>query len=195
MPFTFPTRRAILLNGISGLLASAGAGHAQAEGKSSPEGRFEKIPGFAFDRLPLADAIRVVHGNGQRRIAVFSDPNCGHCKRVDKDLQAIGDVTVYVFLYPVLGADSLAKSRALWCSKDKPRAWADWVAAGAAPAAAAEACDTAGLQRGVALGRQFKVEGTPTLVFSDGTRVPGAIPARWISTLLDSSSAAARRPS
>ncbi|HEX7865002.1 MAG TPA: DsbC family protein [Variovorax sp.] len=132
----------------------------------------------------MNDAIRIVHGSGKRRLAVFSDPNCGHCKRIDKDLKAIGDVTVYMFLYPVLGDDSLAKARGVWCSKDRQKAWSDWIEAGTAPAGAAEACNTVGLQRGIELGRRYKVQGTPTLIFNDGTRVPGAIPSSWISTLL-----------
>ncbi|SCX58663.1 DsbC family protein [Variovorax sp. EL159] len=181
-------RRPLLLAGCAlAMFASAGASHAQAGNKNPLEGRFQKIEGFAFDKLPLNDAIKTVHGNGKYRLAVFSDPNCGHCKRIDKDLKAIGNVTVYVFLYPVLGADSLAKARAIWCSGNRQKAWSDWIDSGTAPADAATACSTDGLQRGIDLGRQYKVEGTPTLVFSDGTRVPGAIPPPWISTLLEAS--------
>ncbi|SEM45705.1 Thioredoxin-like domain-containing protein [Variovorax sp. YR750] len=177
------TRRTLLTACALGALAFAGASHAQGK-SSSPEGRFKKIDGFVFDKLPLNDAIRIVHGSGKRRLAVFSDPNCGHCKRIDKDLKAIGNVTVYMFLYPVLGDDSLAKARGVWCSRDRQKTWSDWIESGTPPAGAAQGCDTTGLQRGIELGRRYKVEGTPTLIFDDGTRVPGAIPPAWIETLL-----------
>lgn len=180
------SRRPFLVLGSLGALVLASTCHAGAN-DSSPEGRFEKIERFDFDRLPLGDAIKIVHGSGKRRLAVFSDPNCGHCKRVDKDLKAIGDVTVYVFLYPVLGADSQGKSRGIWCSKEKQKAWIEWVEAGTAPANAPDSCDTGGLQRGMELGRRYKAEGTPMLIFNDGTRVPGAIPAQWIARLLAAS--------
>lgn len=177
-------RRTLLLAGCSlGVLSAAAA--AVAENRKNPvEGRFEKLRDFTVDKLPLQDAIRIVHGAGQRRIAVFSDPNCGHCKRVDRDLKAIGNVTVYIFPYPVLGDDSARKARDIWCGKDSAKRWEDWMQAGVAPTQAMGACDAAALQRNAALGRKLKINGTPALIFSDGTFVPGAIPAAWIETLL-----------
>ncbi|WP_432727248.1 DsbC family protein [Variovorax sp. W6] len=150
----------------------------------SVEGRFGKLDGLRFDQLPFQDAIKVVHGNGKRQIAVFSDPNCGHCKRVDKDLKTLGNVTVHVFLYPVLGEDSSAKARDLWCGKDRAAGWQAWIEAGTVPAASTGACDASALQRNAALGRKLGIRGTPALIFGDGTFVPGAIPVRWIEQLL-----------
>lgn len=174
-------RRALLLAGCSLGVLRAGA----AERRKDPiEGRFEKLADLAVDKLPLQDAIRIVHGNGKRSIAVFSDPNCGHCKRIDRDLKAIGNVTVYVFPYPVLGDDSARKARDLWCGKDRAKRWEDWMQADVAPAQATGPCDTGALQRNAALGRKLKIKGTPALIFSDGTFVPGAIPAAWIEQLL-----------
>ncbi|RIX76475.1 DsbC family protein [Acidovorax cavernicola] len=148
------------------------------------EGRFGKLDGLRFDQLPFQDAIKVVHGDGKRQIAVFSDPNCGHCKRVDQDLKTLGNVTVHVFLYPVLGEDSSAKARKLWCARDSARQWEAWIASGTEPAAPAGPCDASALQRNAALGRKLGIRGTPALVFSDSTFVPGAIPVRWIEQLL-----------
>lgn len=165
------------------LLAGANVSEAQSR-KSSVEGRFEKLAGFTFEQLPLADAIKVVHGDGKRKLAVFSDPNCGHCKRVDQDLKKIGNVTVYVFLYPILGADSVARSRNVWCNKERTKTWESWMQSGTEPAPAAGACDAAALQRNADFGRKLGVKGTPTMIFKDGTRVPGAISADWIEQLL-----------
>lgn len=180
-------RRNFLL--LAGALLATAASTAQSR-KDPIEDRFGKLRDFAFDKLPLKDAIKLVHGAGTRRIAVFSDPNCGHCKRVDRDLKALGNVTVYVFPYPVLGDDSAAKARNIWCGKDNAKRWEDWMEAGTAPGEAAAGCDATALQRNAALGRQFGVKGTPALIFSDGTFVPGAIPAAWIEKLL---AAAGRR--
>ena len=163
--------------------ATATMVHAQAR-RDDVAGRFKKLEGFRFDQLPLQDAITLVHGNGKRRIAVFSDPRCGHCQRVDKDLKAIGNVTVHVFLYPVLGEESVAKARNILCSARPARNWEQWIEKGIDPGAPAGRCDASPLQRNAALGRRYDVSGTPTLIFSNGTRTPGAIPADQVEKQL-----------
>ena len=93
-------------------------------------------------------------------------------------------MTVYVFLYPILGADSVARSRNVWCNKERTKTWESWMQSGMEPAPAAGACDAAALQRNADFGRKLDVKGTPTMIFKDGTRVPGAISADWIEQLL-----------
>ena len=150
------------------------------------EERVEKLSEVAFDKLPLQDAIKIVRGNGKRKLAVFEDPNCGYCKRFEKDMKTVDNVTVYLFLYPVLGPDSTVKSRDIWCSKDKGKAWGDWMEASAKPVTAPGSCDVTALQRNVEFGRKYNITGTPTLIFSDGTRTPGAIPAAQVEKQLAS---------
>jgi thiol:disulfide interchange protein DsbC len=116
-------------------------------------------------------------------LAVFEDPNCGYCKRFEKDLQKVSNVTVYMFLYPILGPDSTEKSKNIWCAKDKNKAWSDWMVRDVTPAVAG--CDSAAITRNVELGRKFKITGTPTLVFADGSRVPGAIGADQVEKRLN----------
>jgi thiol:disulfide interchange protein DsbC len=82
-----------------------------------------------------------VRGNGKRKVAVFEDPNCGYCKRFERDLQNVDNVTVYMFLYPILSPDSAEKSRNVWCAKDRAKAWQDWMVRDQVPANAAS-CDT-----------------------------------------------------
>lgn len=147
------------------------------------EERIEKLSAIAFDALPFKDAFTIVRGNGSRKLAVFEDPNCGYCKRFEKDLQKINNVTVYLFLYPILGPDSGEKSRNIWCAKDKAKAWQDWMVRDVMPAAAS--CDSAAVARNVELGRKFRITGTPTLVFADGSRVPGAIGADQVEKRLN----------
>jgi thiol:disulfide interchange protein DsbC len=139
------------------------------------EDRIAKLTAIPFDSLPIKDAFTLVRGNGQRKMAVFEDPNCGYCKRFERDLQKVDNVTVYLFLYPVLGPDSLKKSHDIWCAKDRAVAWQDWMLREQAAGAANAACDTAAVARNVELGRKYKITGTPTLLFVNGARIPGAI--------------------
>jgi thiol:disulfide interchange protein DsbC len=151
------------------------------------EERVEKLSAVKFDSLPFKDAFTIVRGNGQRKIAVFEDPNCGYCKRFERDLQKVDNVTIYMFLYPILGADSAEKSKAIWCAKDRSAAWLDWMVRDQAAPSASAMCDTSALARNVELGRAHKITGTPTLVFTDGSRVPGAIDAKQVEKLLSES--------
>ncbi len=146
------------------------------------EERVDKLTAISFDSLPLKDAFTVVRGNGQRKVAVFADPNCGYCKRFERDLGKIDNVTVHTFLYPILSQDSTEKSKNIWCAKDKGKSWQDWMFDDQVPAAAS--CDTSALTRNLALGRKHKITGTPTLIFADGTRVPGALNTQQIEKLL-----------
>ena len=144
--------------------------------------RLDKLSEIDFDRLPLADAFKIVRGNGKRRLAVFEDPNCGYCKQFERDLLKVDNVTVHLFLYPVLGPDSLTKSRDIWCSKDKARSWNDWMLKRVKPQDGA--CDTAPIARNVVFGRKHNITGTPTLIFADGSRTPGAISAEEVEKRL-----------
>ena len=148
------------------------------------EDRLEKLLAIDFDQLPLKDAFVMVRGNGKRKLAVFEDPNCGYCKRFERDLQKVENVTVYMFLYPILGPDSTEKSRGHWCAKDKLKSWQDWMLKNEAPAKADAGCDATAIARNVEFGRKHKITGTPTLIFADGSRVPGAISAPEIEKLL-----------
>jgi thiol:disulfide interchange protein DsbC len=139
------------------------------------EQRLAELNKIKFADLPLGDAVKVVKGDGSRKIAVFSDPNCPYCKRLESTLKQIDNVTVYTFLYPVLSADSNVKSKAVWCSADRGRAWEDWMVREKAPAGAG--CDTAAIDKNLALGQKLGVIGTPTIFLIDGRRLPGAVPA------------------
>lgn len=147
------------------------------------EDRQDRLSSVSFGDLPLKDGFTIVRGNGKRRLVIFEDPNCGYCKRFERDLQKIDNVTVYMFLYPILGPDSTAKSRSLWCAKDKAKAWQDWMVRDVVVKNDAS-CNTDVLARNVEFGRKNKINGTPTLFFADGSRVPGAIGADQIEKLL-----------
>jgi thiol:disulfide interchange protein DsbC len=152
--------------------------------KNLTEERLDKLTAVAFDSLPLDDAFTIVRGNGKRKLAVFEDPNCGYCKRFERDMQKVNDVTVYLFLMPILGADSTEKSRHIWCAKDRAKAWADMMVNDKTVPRPMGACDSAALARNVEFGRKHRITGTPTLIFANGKRVPGAVAAAEVEKLL-----------
>ena len=146
------------------------------------EERVEKLSAIEFDALPLKDAFTVVRGNGKRRMAVFEDPNCGYCKRFERDMQKVSDVTVYMFLYPILSPDSTDKSKNIWCTKDRAKAWQDMMVRD--QSIPKGSCDTSAIDRNLAFGKKHKITGTPTIFFADGARVPGAIGAPQVEKQL-----------
>ena len=147
------------------------------------EQRIAKLTAIDFKSLPLKDAIVWKQGNGDRKLVVFADPNCGYCKKFERDLQEVKNVTVYTFLYPILGADSSEKSRAIWCAKDNTKAWRDWMIKGT-PIEASPNCDASALQRNFAFGKKHRINGTPGLVFEDGSQRAGALNAEAVEKQL-----------
>jgi thiol:disulfide interchange protein DsbC len=141
------------------------------------EARIAKLTAIDFAALPLKDAIVWKQGTGARKMVIFADPNCGYCKRFEKELQAVKDVTVYTFIYPILGGDSPEKSRNIWCAKDNTKAWRDWMLDGTAPPRSMGQCDTSALKK-------YRVTGTPAVVFEDGKRVPGAMSVEQVEKQL-----------
>ena len=148
------------------------------------EDRIKALTAVKFSDLPLNDAIKVVQGKGERQIAVFADPNCGYCKRFERDMQSVDNVTMHVFLIPILSPDSVEKSRNIWCAKDQAKAWQDYMLKGEKSTSAT--CDTKALERNLAFAHKYKITGTPTIIFTDNTRVPGAISAKDVEKRLSS---------
>jgi thiol:disulfide interchange protein DsbC len=143
--------------------------------KNVTEERMRKLNAIKFAELPLERAIKQVRGDGKRVLATFEDPNCGYCKRLAKDLQKLDNVTIYTFLLPILSEDSLKKSKQIWCSADRAKTWNDWMLEGRAPAGKDD-CDTSAITKNQEFGRRLSINGTPTIFFADGERVPGAVP-------------------
>lgn len=148
--------------------------------------RSRKLFAIDFNNLPLNLAVKKVKGKGTRKLAIFTDPNCGFCKRLEHELLKIDNVTLYLFLYPMFPG-SEEKARGVWCSKNQVKAWDDLMQNDIMPPAGN--CKTP-IEKVVALGRQLKVSGTPALIFSDGTINPGYMPAAELEKAI---SAAANR--
>lgn len=137
-----------------------------------------------FKALPLDQAVKVVRGDGSRIVVTFEDPNCTYCKKLYKDLRGMTNVTIYTFLYPILSPDSFEKSKAIWCAKDRAVAWDELMAENKAPETAPADCKHP-LQQVLALGQKLDVTGTPTMVFPDGSRFPGAVPVERVEEKLN----------
>ena len=154
------------------------------------EQRLDKLTAIDFASLPLKDALVFKQGMGLRKMAVFVDPNCGYCKRFERDLTALKDVTIYAFIMPILGPDSNVKARDIWCSKDASKVWRSWMIDSVAPPKNTGACDSAALERNLEFGRKYRIQGTPAVFFEDGTRKPGAISGAEVEKLLTAATAA-----
>ena len=134
-----------------------------------------------FDKLPLELAVKKVKGNGKRKLAIFTDPNCGFCKRLEKELSRVTDVTLYRFMYPIFpGSDEIVRN--VLCSKDSNKAWEDWMLSEIAPAKAI--CDTQ-TEKVMALGQKLRVNGTPNLIFGNGIQSPGFLPVEELEKNLN----------
>ena len=144
-----------------------------ASGKNITEQRQADLNRIKWSELTPANAIKNVRGNGSRQLAVFSDPNCGYCKRLEKSLQQLDNVTIYTYLIPILSADSTQKAKQIWCSSDPYKTYIDWMVNGIAPSGKGE-CSTP-LDKNVAFAKTYGITGTPTLFFTDGSRFPGAV--------------------
>jgi thiol:disulfide interchange protein DsbC len=143
--------------------------------------RARKFFAVDFNSLPFDLAMKQVKGNGKRKIFIFTDPNCGFCKRLEAELQKVDNVTIYRLLYPIFpGSDE--KARNVWCSKDRNTLWEDVMLRGVTPPAAN--CD-APIAKALEWGKRMKVNGTPTLIFADGSQAPGYMPAAELEQALD----------
>jgi len=157
--------------------------------KNLTEERKNKLAQVKFSELPLELAVKQVKGNGKRVLVTFEDPNCSYCRKLAKELQSVSDVTIYTFLYPILSPDSSEKSKNIWCAADRAKAWTDLMIDGKQPASANCNHPT---EKVTALGRKLNVKGTPAMIFADGSRVPGYMPAAMLEKALDKGSANAQ---
>jgi thiol:disulfide interchange protein DsbC len=151
------------------------------------EARMRKLNAIRFADLPLAQAFKLVRGKGTRQLAYFSDPRCPYCRRLDQELAKLDDVTVHVFLVPIIAPDSAAVSKAVWCAPDRGKAWLELMLNKVEPPAPKANCATP-IEKNLALSRKYRINGTPTLVFADGQRVAGLMSASRLAKLLEEAS-------
>lgn len=154
------------------------------------EERLRKLNAVNFESLPLAQAVKIQRGNGKRVLAMFSDPYCPYCQRFEKALQQVDDITIYVFMYPVIRPELSEQSKAVWCSPDRAKAWLD-LALHQKPPVIAAACENP-VEKNLQLGRSLGVSATPTLILPTGEKISGGMEADDLRHLLDDATAQAK---
>jgi thiol:disulfide interchange protein DsbC len=157
------------------------------------EDRLAKILAQDLPRLPYGDALVFKQGTGARRMIVFEDPNCHYCKDAEKSFAALKNVTIYTFLIPILGEDSLVKSRAIWCSKNNAQVWRTWMLQGVMPQRPMGSCDVKALERNLELADRYHLNYTPAIIFDDGSKFAGSADLEHLNKRLDEVAAAARK--
>jgi len=168
----------------------AGSVFDSRSGRNLTEERERKLTAIAWDKLPWQWAITTKRGTGQRKIAIFSDPNCPYCKRMEEELAKMDDLTTHIFPYPVIKPDSVRQAKAVWCSKDRAKAWNDLMFRRIEPRASTDCANP--IEDVVKFGRSIGARSTPTWFLENGERHEGALPLEKMGALLDAASAPAR---
>jgi thiol:disulfide interchange protein DsbC len=154
-------------------------------GRNLTEERLRKLSAVEFNSLPLDLALKVQRGNGKRVLAMFTDPYCPYCRRLEQSLLQIDDITVYVFMYPVIRPENADHSRAVWCAPDRVKAWLELAAADTAKAPAGGANCANPVDKVLEFGRSLRITGTPTLFFANGERAGGGLELGQLRAKLD----------
>ena len=154
-------------------------------GRNLTEERMQKLSAIEFSSLPLDLAVKIQRGNGRRVLAMFTDPYCPYCRRLEQSLLQLDDITVYVFMYPVIRPDYADHSRAVWCSPDRVKAWLELAAADTPKVPSGSANCANPVDKVIELGRSLRVTGTPTLFFANGERAGGGMQIGQLRVKLD----------
>jgi len=154
-------------------------------GRNLTEERLQKLSAIEFNSLPLDLALKIQRGNGKRLLAMFTDPYCPYCRRLEQSLLQIDDITVYVFMFPVIRPDYADHSRAVWCAPDRVKAWLELAAADTPKVPAGGANCANPVDKVLDVGRSLRINGTPTLFFANGERAGGGMPLGQLRAKLD----------
>ena len=154
-----------------------------ASDRDITEERLRKLNAIKFDALPLEQAVKIQRGNGKRVLAMFSDPYCPACRQFEQTLQKVDDITIYVFMFPVIRPELAEQSKQVWCSPDRAKAWLDVALRGKPPTAKQDCADP--VAKNLQLGRSLGVNSTPTLVLANGERITGGLSRDDLVDVLD----------
>ena len=148
------------------------------------QARLNQLQAVSWDTLPLNNALKTVKGTGARKLVVFSDVDCPYCRKFEEELTKVDNITVYTFLYPIEGLHPKAvqTSKQIWCAPDRNKAWDEYISGGKVPSNDGKCANP--VDETIALGIKLKVSGTPTIIFANGQRVPGMVPAAQLERLL-----------
>jgi thiol:disulfide interchange protein DsbC len=167
-----------------------GSIHELRTNRDLTEERLRKLNAIKFESLPLDLAVKVQRGNGKRVLAMFSDPYCPACRNFERVLAQLDDITIYVFMYPVIRPENADHSRAVWCSPDRAKAWLELAAAPRPKVPDAPASCANPVDKVLEVGRKLAVNSTPTLFFANGERMAGGLRPDDLKEMLDRVAAA-----
>ncbi len=155
-----------------------------AANRNLTDARLEQVNAIPFDSLNLDWSIKLVRGKGERRIAIFEDPDCPYCKALEETLRKVDNLTIHVFLFPIdqLHPQAAAKSRAVWCAPDRAKAWDEIMRSGTVPAGPADCAHP--IADIAAFAARHRINGTPTSILADGRRLVGAVPLAQLEQAL-----------
>lgn len=159
-------------------------------GRSLTEERLRQLTAIDWSKLPFQWAVTTRRGDGRRKIAIFSDPNCPYCRTFERDLARLDDITVHIFMYPVIKPESVRQTKSVWCSKDRARAWNDLMLRDIEPTASTECANP--IEDLVALGKKLGATSTPTWFLPNGDKYQGALPMSGVISLLDATAQRAK---
>jgi len=154
-----------------------------ANDRDITEERLRKLNAVKFDALPLEQAVKIQRGNGKRVVAMFSDPYCPACRQFEQTLQQVDDITIYVFMFPVIRPELADQSKQVWCSPDRAKAWLDVALRGKPPSAKSDCANP--VAKNLDLGHSLGVNSTPTLVLANGERITGGLSRADLVDVLD----------
>ena len=148
------------------------------------QARLSVLNAVKWDTLPLGNAIKMVKGKGERKLAVFSDVDCPYCRKFEEELAKVDNITVYTFLFPIEGLHPKAvqTSRQIWCAPDKNKAWDEYLGSGKIPANDGKCTNP--VDQNIALANKLGISGTPTVILNNGRRIPGMVPAAKLEELM-----------
>jgi len=182
----------LLYTDATGAYVIDGSIHEVRTNRDLTEERLRKLNAIKFESLPLDLAVKVQRGNGKRVLAMFSDPYCPACRQFERSLAQIDDITIYVFMYPVIRPENADHSRAVWCSADRAKAWLELAAASQPKVPTTGASCPNPVDKVVDFGHKLGVNSTPTLILTNGERLSGGLRTEELRELLDQTAAARR---
>lgn len=176
---------------VSAQIILAGANLVESRtGRSLTEERLRQLTAIDWNKLPFEWAVTTRRGDGRRRIAIFSDPNCPYCRTFERDLAQVDDITVHIFMYPVIKPESVRQAKSVWCSKDRSKAWNDLMLKDVQPTAPTDCPNP--VDKLVALGKKLGAAATPTWFLPNGEKYQGALPMSGVVSLLDATAPRAK---
>lgn len=157
--------------------------------QSITEARVKQLSVVDFRSLPLNIALKQTIGTGERKIAIFTDPDCPFCKRLETDtIPKLKNVTIYYFLFPLtsIHANAAIDSKKILCSENPDRAYLQWMTDSKALGNKTECANAKVLTQMQEVGKKvIQVEATPTIVLENGNIVAGLVPADYLGKLIN----------